>query len=474
MKTGFITFIVWIVCLSLASAKVLINRPHDFKGHDDKPPIQWWPWHHQEQGDNWAVLIAGSRGWWNYRHQADIYHAYHILRRNGFREERIIVMHYDDIAHNIANPFPGVVVNHPNGGDVYDGVPADYTGSDVTAETLVKVLLGDQDAVRGVGTGRVLQSGPHDRIFINFVDHGTVGAILMPDGKLMSAKLLLDTLEQMKERGMFDTMVFYLEACESGSMWENLRTPGVYAVSSADATHSSFACYYDAKLGTFLGDVFSVKWMETLDYGVPTSETIEQIYETAKNLTQTSTVLEFGDKDIQEAPLSKWLTAGKPGIESMKNAPPVKPIGPHGMNSLDSRKVKRTVLLSMFLDAVHRHLDTIQDAAAQLTAYYSRVDYMKNLRDATSRAIMDLLYRGDTNDNRTGQDIQPSPMDCTHYMHAFFMEHCGTVQEEDLEFLSDIARTGCYDDDLRGLTGKNGEFWDEIFSSLCHLEAGEH
>ena len=56
---------------------------------------------------HWAVLVAGSNGYFNYRHQADICHAYQILRRNGIPDERIIVMMYDDIAHNTNNPTPG-------------------------------------------------------------------------------------------------------------------------------------------------------------------------------------------------------------------------------------------------------------------------------------------------------------------------------------------------------------------------------
>lgn len=39
----------------------------------------------------------------------------------------------------------------------------------------------------------------------------------------------------------------------------------VYALSAANATQSSYACYMDQKLGTFLGDVFSIKWMEDTD-----------------------------------------------------------------------------------------------------------------------------------------------------------------------------------------------------------------
>jgi hypothetical protein len=45
-------------------------------------------------------------------------------------------MHYDDIADSPANPRPGVVINSPNGSDVYAGVPKDYTGDQVKRRRL--------------------------------------------------------------------------------------------------------------------------------------------------------------------------------------------------------------------------------------------------------------------------------------------------------------------------------------------------
>jgi len=56
-------------------------------------------------------------------HQADICHAYQILRKGGLKEENIIVFMYDDIAFNWDNPRPGVIINKPDGDDVYEGVP---------------------------------------------------------------------------------------------------------------------------------------------------------------------------------------------------------------------------------------------------------------------------------------------------------------------------------------------------------------
>ena len=51
-------------------------------------------------GQNWAVLVAGSNGYYNYRHQSDVCHAYQILHKNGIPDSNIIVMMYDDIANN--------------------------------------------------------------------------------------------------------------------------------------------------------------------------------------------------------------------------------------------------------------------------------------------------------------------------------------------------------------------------------------
>ncbi len=57
--------------------------------------------------DNWAVLVAGSQGIWNYRHQSDVCAAYHLLVRNGIPRDHIIVMAVDDVAWEEDNLFPG-------------------------------------------------------------------------------------------------------------------------------------------------------------------------------------------------------------------------------------------------------------------------------------------------------------------------------------------------------------------------------
>jgi legumain len=163
-------------------------------------------------GDNWAVLIAGSNTYSNYRHQADVYHSYQLMLKGGFDPERIITFAYDDIASHLTNPFRGKVFNKPTyknpGEDVYHGVKLDYTKLAVTPEHFQAVLEGNKSAVAGKGTGRVLESTSEDNVFIFFSDHGAPGLIAFPHSHLYADKLLA-TFTKMQ--GRYKKIVFYLE-----------------------------------------------------------------------------------------------------------------------------------------------------------------------------------------------------------------------------------------------------------------------
>merc|ERR1711871_1282855 len=130
--------------------------------------------------DNWAVIIAGSSSYANYRHQADACHAYQIVKKNGIPEDRIILFLHDDIANARNNPFPGQVFNAPTsrgtpGVDVYDGCRPDYTGKDVNKQNFLAALTGDSATTGGKN-----------------------GLICTPDGHNLYAKDLMSTLQTMQ------------------------------------------------------------------------------------------------------------------------------------------------------------------------------------------------------------------------------------------------------------------------------------
>jgi legumain len=277
-------------------------------------------------GTRWAVLIAGSNEYYNYRHQADVCHAYQIMKKGGLKDENIIVFMYDDIANNPENPRPGVIINHPNGSDVYAGVPKDYTGKDVNANNFLAALLGDKSKLTGSGSGKVVSSGPDDHIFVYYADHGGPGVLGMPnDEAYLYANDLVQTLKKKHAGGAgYKSLAFYLEACESGSIFEGLL-PGnisVYATTASNAEESSWGTYCPgddegappAEYDTCLGDLYSVAWMEDSDAHNLHTESLRQQYDVVKDRTSAhetyslgSHVMQYGDLGLNDQSLYLFM-----------------------------------------------------------------------------------------------------------------------------------------------------------------------
>ncbi|KAI4369722.1 hypothetical protein MLD38_018136 [Melastoma candidum] len=281
--------------------------------------------HVAAKGTKWAVLVAGSSGYENFRHQADVCHAYQILKKNGMKDENIIVFMYDDIANNEENPTPGIIINKPGGGDVYKGVPKDYTGKSVTAANLYAVLLGNKTALRG-GSGKVLNSGPNDNVFVFYTDHGSAGLIGMPVGDDVHAKDLIKVLKTMAAKKSFKNMVIYVEACEAGSLFQGLlpNNINIYATTASNPEESSYGYYCPgdddhpdvSKYGTCLGDLYSISWMEDCDVKDLRSETLKQQYNLVKKRTTLSHVMQYGYTGLISDFLSTYMGEGNRKVSS--------------------------------------------------------------------------------------------------------------------------------------------------------------
>ena len=260
----------------------------------------------------WAVLVAGSKGWDNYRHQADVCHAFHLLVKRGVPKENIVVMMYDDIAYNPANPDQGQIVNKPNGTNLYPGVPKDYTGESVTPKIFLSILQGDRDGVEGRGSGKVLESGPEDHVFVYFADHGASGIVAFPSDYL-DAIALNRTLQDMAAKRRFAKLLFYLESCESGSMFEGVIAAdiGILAVTASNSTSPSFATNYDARLNTFLSDEFSLAWMEETEMRGNKESILEQAEAVAKMIEKYSKPGIYGELDLEDNRVADFQGEGE-------------------------------------------------------------------------------------------------------------------------------------------------------------------
>jgi legumain len=272
-------------------------------------------------GAHYAVLIAGSATFSNYRHQSDVCHAYHVVTKAGIPAENIIVLATDDIANARQNPFPGQIFNKPSkageaGFDVYAGCKIDYSGADVTPEVFVNVLTG---VATNTGSGKVLKSTSSDKVFVNFVDHGGVGTIGFPHTS-MHVKDLTAAFTTMHTKNMYKELTFYLETCESGSMCKDqgLEDLNIYCTTAANEKESSWGTYCGSdamvngkSIGSCLGDLYSVNWMEDSDTHDLTSETLLDQFNTVVKLTAKSHVTAYGKTSIDKETVAEFLGDAK-------------------------------------------------------------------------------------------------------------------------------------------------------------------
>jgi len=123
--------------------------------------------------------------------------------------------------------------------------------------------------------------------------------VAFPAGGMLYAKDLLATINTMHTQNKYKYMAIYIEACESGSMLENLPTNiNVYGTTASNAVESSYACYYDATRQAYLGDLYSVNWMEDSDVEDINSETLFKQFGLVRDRTNLSHVMQYGDLNL--------------------------------------------------------------------------------------------------------------------------------------------------------------------------------
>ncbi|XP_071963261.1 legumain-like [Antedon mediterranea] len=226
---------------------------------------------------NWALLVAGTREWHNYRHQANVCHAYQILHRNCIPDEQIVVMMFDDIADNVENKYDGVIINHPDGTNLYKGVPKDYTGLDVTPTNFLNILQGKKSEMACIGSGKVIDSGPEDNVFVYYTGDGESGSISFPYQEWLKKSELNEALTYMHKAMKYAKMLFYLDADFGDSMFANLSSSiNVFATAP---TVRQYAFYYNSTLHAYLGTLYGVSWMEDSDTNDLGQETLDHQFD---------------------------------------------------------------------------------------------------------------------------------------------------------------------------------------------------
>ena len=211
----------------------------------------------------YAVLVQGSNGWNNYRHQADVLSIYQMLKKNGYDDDHIILIIDKALASDAMNPEPGIIRAEDGGNDLMAGCSMDYDNADISPSDISNILLG----VKTDKTPVVLPKDAGQNVLLFWSGHGHNHANNGADelvwrnadvGRGMTADLLRQTISQMQQQGHYRKMFVLTEPCFSEAVITPLvGIPGVLAMSSAGTFEQSFADNWSTELGVWRCDRFS-------------------------------------------------------------------------------------------------------------------------------------------------------------------------------------------------------------------------
>ncbi|KER20769.1 hypothetical protein T265_10756 [Opisthorchis viverrini] len=365
---------------------------------------------------NWVILLAGSDTWTNYRHQANVYHAYQVVRANNVPPENIITFAVDDIANNRSNPFKGSVFHDYRHEDVYNGVVIDYRDKDVNPKMFEKVLKGDKTLERQ--GKKVLNSGRDDYVFIYYTGHGLPYEISFPSENLDAAefnKLLIYLYSNYK----YKKMVLYMDACRSGSIFQGMLPSevGIYATTSAKDNEDSFAEFCeDSRISVCLATEFSYAWITDSQFKDIKTRTLDQQYEEVKRRTVSSHVMRYGEMAMKSLPVGKFQ--GHYDLPMHRNDKEI------ALSAADRKPSSRVYLFSMsrnLMEAI-----TVEEHETAWRKLYRALQLGHIVKEMFRDIVMDVTthYKPSVNELSNRNEIS-----CFKAVFDHFRMHCFTIKQ---------------------------------------------
>ena len=289
-------------------------------GHSSSP-VAAWEWKKQhiqdvdkdaqeinypELKDNYAVLVAASQGWKNYRHQADVLGFYHYLKEKGYDDDHIVLIMADDIAYNEKNPLQGVVRREVAGKNLYEDVKIDYKLDTLTLSDLKQILTGEPSEAYPVTLG----SGTNDNVLFFWSGHGTQQGWEWKDTEHLDAGFARSMFSDMQFRKMFAI----IETCYSGGVAQGCTgIPGLLMMTAANPHETSKADAFDNELQVYLSNTFTSSILA--QFGRNPMCSIYDLYLHAFDKTQGSHVMVYNAEhygnlyfnDMSEYLSPKWV-----------------------------------------------------------------------------------------------------------------------------------------------------------------------
>jgi legumain len=215
-------------------------------------------------------------------------------------------------------------------------------------------------------------------------------------------------------------------------MFQKLPTnTHIYGLSAANPSESSWGTYCSPDdvvqgkhVGSCLGDLFSVNFLEDMDKGNIFDETLQDQFKIVQKLTSLSHVLQWGDLSFQTDKVSDYV-AGKKKTNNLRTVLPIVRVGRHKgpYASMNSRTMKLQSLSAIYA----------RDHSPELFQQMTQEMASMQKYDSAFKHFDSLLHLDGTYDSA---EIN---YDCLRQAVDAHEQHCGRLSDYGLQFVKNMA-----------------------------------
>ena len=277
---------------------------------------------------DWAVIIVGSSGYWNYRHAAAAASAYQSFLKRGIPKQNIITFMSSKEVYSEKNPHKGNLFSSPGSDSVnlFDSMVLEYGSAEITSNRILNVLMGNSYSGK-----RVLRSSFVDTVYVAIFEYGAPGVITLPQDVILGSELQ-NTVRKMHEKRMYKKLVFVVDGKGSDALFwgmalddynVKLVNPESLSIENRNVFCPPEDVVKGASIGSCLNTAFSYKYWSN-DGIVPTHTKSEDHADVFDNggvvgVLSTGNGKKWSVYDSKLEYLFRMLTKDPKSMESRRN-----------------------------------------------------------------------------------------------------------------------------------------------------------
>lgn len=198
--------------------------------------------------ETYALIIATSNQWADFRHQANAYSMYQQLKKNGVDDDHILLILENSVVTRL-----NYLVRPTENSDLFQEIQVDYSPSKLNFEDLADIISNDDNS-------QSFHPKSNDNLFVYWVGHASTDKCPLWLDTPIPPQTISGFFNTLSDKKCFRKALFIMESCYSGEVGKcckDLNIPGLLCITAANENEVSKTSQYDTSNQIWLSNSFT-------------------------------------------------------------------------------------------------------------------------------------------------------------------------------------------------------------------------